>query len=174
VDSIATTAFQESGLPILQHTCAMHRQASFYATQWPANASVAEDGDIYAFYLPPVDPAAGRPVLGAGMFAAAFTDRPEVQALAAYLSTPEFADNRARTGGGVSPNKGLDKSVLNTPLEQFCATLLTDPSVTFRFDGSDMMPAVVGAGTFWTGMGAWIKGEDTATVLHRIDMTWPR
>jgi alpha-glucoside transport system substrate-binding protein len=113
-------------------------------------------------------------VLGAGMFAAAFTDRPEVQALAAYLSAPAFADSRARTGGTVSANKGLDKSLLNTPLEQLSATLLTDPSVTFRFDGSDMMPAAVGAGTFWTGMSSWIKGEDTATVLHRIEMTWPR
>ncbi|MEV6924964.1 extracellular solute-binding protein [Dactylosporangium sp. NPDC051485] len=173
VESIATTAFQEGGLPILQHTCAMHRQASFYANWWPANASVAEDGDIYAFYLPPVDPAAGRPVLGAGVFAGAFADRPEVQAVAAYLSTPDFADNRARTGGVVSANKELDKSVLGSPIEKLSASLLTDPGVTFRFDGSDQMPATVGAGTFWTGMTDWIKGADTATVLHRIETGWP-
>ncbi|GAA2383751.1 ABC transporter substrate-binding protein [Dactylosporangium salmoneum] len=173
VESIATTAFQEGGLPILQNTCAMHRQASFYANWWPANATVAEDGDIYAFYLPPVDPAAGRPVLGAGVFAGAFAGRPEVQAVSAYLSTPDFADNRARTGGVVSANKELDKSVLSSPIEKLSATLLTDPGVTFRFDGSDQMPAAVGAGTFWTGMTDWIKGADTTTVLHRIETGWP-
>jgi alpha-glucoside transport system substrate-binding protein len=35
------------------------------------------------------------------------------------------------------------------------------------------MPAEVGAGSFWTGMTAWTKGDDTATVLHRIQGTWP-
>jgi alpha-glucoside transport system substrate-binding protein len=173
IDSIATTSFQEGGLPILQHTCALHRQASFYTNWWPANATVAEDGDIYAFYLPPIDPSAGRPVLGAGVFAAAFAERPEVQAVAAFLATPEFADNRARNGGVVSANRELDKSLLNTPVEKLSATLLTDADVTFRFDGSDMMPGTVGAGTFWTGMTDWIKGADTATVLHRIETTWP-
>ncbi|WP_433617194.1 ABC transporter substrate-binding protein [Dactylosporangium sp. CA-139114] len=173
VESIAGTAYQEGGLPILQRQCALHRQASFYMNWWPANATVAEDGDLYAFYLPPVDPAAGRPVLGAGDFAAAFADRAEVQAVAAYLATPAFADSRARTGGVVGPNTGLDKNVLANPIEKLSAGLLTDPGVTFRFDGSDQMPAAVGAGTFWSGMTDWIKGADTATVLHRIETSWP-
>ncbi|MET7421967.1 extracellular solute-binding protein [Dactylosporangium sp. NPDC005555] len=173
VDSVATTAFQEGGLPILQHDCAMHRQASFYSTWWPSTARVAEDGDIYAFYLPPVDPAAGRPVLGAGVFAGAFTDRPEVQALAAYLATPDFAGRRAVSGDIVSANKGLDRDLLTSPVSKLSAELLTDPAVTFRFDGSDLMPASVGAGTFWTEMTAWVKGTDTATALHRVQGTWP-
>ncbi len=173
VDSVATTSFQEGGLPILQQTCAMHRQASFYSTWWPETAKVTEDGDIYAFYLPPIDPAAGRPVLGAGVFAGAFTDRPEVQALAAYLATPEFADHRAVSGNIVSANKGLDRSLLTTPVAKLSADLLADPGVTFRFDGSDLMPAAVGAGTFWAEMTGWVKGTDTATALHRIQGTWP-
>ncbi|WP_344502217.1 ABC transporter substrate-binding protein [Dactylosporangium maewongense] len=177
VDSVATTAFQEGGLPILQQECAMHRQASFYSTWWPSTAKITEDGDIFAFYLPPVDPAAGsgagRPVLGAGVFAGAFTDRPEVQALAAYLATPEFADRRAVSGDIVSANKGLDRSLLTSPVAKLSADLLADPAVTFRFDGSDLMPATVGAGSFWTEMTAWVKGTPTATALHRVDATWP-
>ncbi|GAB3851732.1 hypothetical protein GCM10027610_078840 [Dactylosporangium cerinum] len=173
VDSVASTSFQEGGLPILQHTCAMHHQASFYSTWWPETPQVNEDGDIYAFYLPPIDAAAGRPVLGAGVFAGAFTDRPEVQALAAYLATPEFADHRAVTGNIVSANKGLDRSLLATPVAKLSADLLADPGATFRFDGSDLMPASVGAGTFWTEMTAWVKGTDTATALHRVQASWP-
>ena len=34
VKSIATTTFQDAGLPILDGTCSLHRQASFYAANW--------------------------------------------------------------------------------------------------------------------------------------------
>lgn len=96
-----------------------------------------------------------------------------MQALAAYLTTPEFADHRAVSGNIVSANKGLDRSLLATPIAKLSADLLADPDVTFRFDGSDLMPATVGAGTFWTEMTAWVKGTATATALHRIQGTWP-
>ena len=111
VASIAATASKEGGLPILQHTCAMHRQASFYSASWPPTAKIAEDGDVYAFHLPPVDASAGRPVLGGGTFAAAVTDRPEAQVVLTYLATPEFANRRAVTGDVVSANKAFDKNL---------------------------------------------------------------
>jgi alpha-glucoside transport system substrate-binding protein len=173
VGSIATTAAQEGGLPILQHTCALHRQASFYKENWPPTATIAEDGDVFAFYLPPVDAAAGRPVLGGGTFAAVITDRPEVQAVLAYLATPEFADSRAVAGNVVSANREFDRSLLTGPIAKVCATLLADPAVTFRFDGSDLMPDAVGAGSFWAEMVPWIRGRSTASVLHRVETTWP-
>lgn len=173
VESIATTATREGGMPILQHTCAMHRQASFYISSWPSTAKIAEDGDIYAFYLPPVDASAGRPVLGSGTIAGALTDRAEAQAVLAYLATPEFANRRAVTGDVVSANKGFDKSLLSAPIAKLCATLMADPAVTFRFDGSDLMPESVGAGSFWAEMVEWIKGRSTASVLQRIEATWP-
>ena len=53
VKTIASTAFQDAGLPILDGSCFMHRQASFYAANWPEGTNVAEDGDIWAFYLRP-------------------------------------------------------------------------------------------------------------------------
>ena len=44
----------------------------------------------------------------------------------------------------------------------------------FRFDGSDLMPAAVGAGTFWTGMVDWINGKDTQqTARPRSRTSWP-
>ena len=52
IKSIASTTFQDGGLPILDGTCSLHRQASFYAANWPAGTTVAEDGDVFAFYLP--------------------------------------------------------------------------------------------------------------------------
>jgi alpha-glucoside transport system substrate-binding protein len=44
---------------------------------------------------------------------------------------------------------------------------------TIRFDGSDLMPGAVGAGTFWTGIVDYMSGDDLDSVLQRIDQSWP-
>ena len=46
-------------------------------------------------------------------------------------------------------------------------------ATTLRFDASDLMPAEVGAGTFWSGMVDWVSGTDTETVLQQIEDSWP-
>ncbi|PSK65920.1 Multiple sugar-binding protein [Micromonospora sp. MH33] len=172
VKSIATTSFQEAGTPILKNKCALHRQASFYANQWPKGTKVAEDGDVFAFYFPAIDPAKGKPVLGGGEFVAAFADRPEVQAVQTYLASGEYANSRAKIGDWVSANKKLDLNNVPNPVDKLSVQILQDPKTVFRFDGSDLMPAAVGAGTFWKGMVDWINGKDTTTVLNGIDSSW--
>jgi alpha-glucoside transport system substrate-binding protein len=112
-------------------------------------------------------------ILGAGEFLGAFSDKPAVAAVAAYLSTPEWINNRARLGGMASANTGIDKTVLQTPIDRLSTDLLTDPDVTFRLDGSDLMPPAVGTGSFWRGMTDWINGKATAAVLTEIESTWP-
>ena len=84
VKTIASTSFQDAGLQILEGTCYMHRQASFYAANFPEGTKIGPDGDVWAFYLPSVD-ASTKPVLTAGEFVAAFADRPEVKAFQTYL-----------------------------------------------------------------------------------------
>jgi alpha-glucoside transport system substrate-binding protein len=174
VRSISTTAFQEGGLPILQNKCGLHRQASFYAAQWPDSAKVGENDDVFAFYFPPLDPAKGKPVLGAGEFVAAFSDRPEVQAFQSYLATADFANARAQLGSWVSANKGLSLDNVSSPVDKLSVQILQDPNTVFRFDGSDLMPAAVGAGTFWKGMTDWINGKDTKSTLDFIEASWPK
>ncbi len=171
VKSIATTAFQEGGVPITQGKCALHRQASFYANQWPEGTKVAEDGDVFAFYFPGPD-ANNKPVLGGGEFVATFADRPEVQAFQAYLASPEHANSRAKLGNWVSANKGLDVANVGNPIDKLSVQILQDPKTVFRFDGSDLMPAAVGAGTFWKGMVDWINGKDTKSTLDFIESSW--
>src|SRR5450830_727865 len=56
VQTIATTTFQDAGLPILKNQCGMLQQASFYEAQWPKGTKVAADGDVFAFKLSAVDP----------------------------------------------------------------------------------------------------------------------
>ena len=176
VKSIATTTFQDGGLPILDGECAMHRQASFYAANWPEGTDVSEAGDVFAFYLPTTNEDNGRPVLGGGEFVAAFADRPEVQAFQTYLASDTWANEKAKAtpgGGWVSANKGLDVANLVSPIDQLSAETFQDPEAVFRFDGSDQMPGAVGAGSFWKEMTAWITGKDTGDALSSIEGSWP-
>lgn len=174
VKSIATTTFQDAGLPILEGTCSLHRMASFYAANFPKDTKVAEDGDVYAFYLPGQD-ASSKPVLGAGEFVVAFADRPEVKAFQTYLSSDVWANTKAKLSSGwVTANKGLDPNNLTNPIDKLSATILLDPNATFRFDGSDQMPAAVGSDAFWKQATNWITGQDTKTTLDNIEKAWPK
>lgn len=176
VKTIASTSFQDAGLPILDGTCFMHRQASFYSANFPEGTKVAEDGDVWAFYLPAKDETT-KPVLGAGEVTAAFADRPEVKAFQTYLSSTEWATERAKTcgtGGCLTANINVDPELLKNPIDNLSAKTLTDKSATFRFDGSDLMPGAVGAGTFWKGMVNWITGQDDKATLDFIEKSWPK
>jgi len=178
VQTIATTAFQDAGKPILDAKCGMLQQASFYAAQWASfkeDAVVAEDGDVFAFFLPQIKDEFPNPVVGGGEFTTAFSDRPEVQAVQTYLSSPEYHTARAaQPGGWVSANSGVPLDTYTDAIAQLSAKFLTDPNGIFRFDASDLMPAAVGAGAEWTQMTAWF-GEDKPTeeVLQAIDDAWP-
>jgi alpha-glucoside transport system substrate-binding protein len=176
VKSIATTTFQDGGLPILQGSCSMHRQASFYAANWAPGTKVAEDGDVFAFYLPGKD-TASKPLLGAGEFVAAFADRPEVKAFQAYLASDLWANNKAKAtpnGGWVSANKGLDPANLVSPIDKLSFQLLADPQAVFRFDGSDLMPAAIGSNAFWKQATSWITGQSTKQTVDNIEAAWPK
>ncbi|UQU61696.1 ABC transporter substrate-binding protein [Couchioplanes caeruleus] len=173
VKSIATTTFQDAGLPITEGTCSLHHQASFYAANFDKDTKVAEDGDVFAFYMPGKD-AGSKPVLGGGEFNLAFADRPEVKAFQTYLSTDTWANIKAKASQGwVSANKGIDPNNLSNPIDRLAATILKDPNTVFRFDGSDQMPAAVGSNAFWKQATSWITGQDTKTTVDNIEKAWP-
>jgi alpha-glucoside transport system substrate-binding protein len=140
---------------------------------------VSEQGEVFAFPLPPIDPAAEPAVLVGGEFVAAFSDRPEVQAFQAYLSSPEWANEKARAStelgetGWVSANSGLDPANLTSAIDKRSVETLQDDSLTFRFDASDLMPGAVGSGTFWTAMTNWVTGASTADSLTLVESSWP-
>lgn len=176
VKSIATTTFQDGGLPILQGQCSMHRQASFYAANWPEGTKVSEDGDVFAFYFPAKD-VTSKPVLGGGEFVLAFSDDPAVQAFQSFLSSDTWANEKAKNtpaGGWVSANKGLDINNLVSPIDKLSAEILQDPKAVFRFDGSDQMPAAIGSDAFWKQATNWITGQSTQDTVDKIEAAWPK
>ncbi len=161
-ETIASTDFGDSGLPLLEGKCMMHRQANFYANFWvdtsrsgaDPDTTLGPDGDVNVFYLPTISDDFGTVVLGAGAYAVMMADRPEVVAALAYIGSPTYAETRtplAPGGGFLSPNTAQDTAVsfAGDPFGLALAQILlsADP---FRFDGSDLMPGDIGAGQFWS------------------------
>jgi len=172
VKAIATTKFQDGGLPILDGKCYMHRQASFYAALWPEGTTVGADGQINFFYLPSL---AGTPkyMLGAGDVLGAGTDKPETYDVIRYSGSLDYQAAIVNSRKELVPHKDLDVATITDPLTKQLAELQLGAEV-FRFDGSDMMPGAVGAGTFWTEVTKWIVGDsDTAKFLDAVEASWP-
>ena len=172
-ESIPSTSFQESPLGLLDSSCFMHRQANFIGNQFPEGTTKGPDGQVNAFYLPVVNEGDPKVMLGGGELITAFSDKPEVEAVAKYRTGAEYANNRLAAGNWLTPNKKADSSLVTDPLEQTFAQLLADSDV-FRFDGSDLMPGPVGAGSFWSEMVEWVVGnKSTAEALDEIESSWP-
>lgn len=174
VKSINSTAFADVAAPLANGTCALTHQASFLSsnlltvkTAAGATPTIAADGDVYAFILPGVKEGETS-IEGGGEFVTVFSDNAAVQKVAEFMSTPDFANARVKLGGVISANNGADPSLASSPFLQEAMKLLQDKNTTFRFDASDLMPATVGAGSFWKGMVNWIDGRPTDTVLKDI------
>ncbi len=167
VGDTQTPMFAEDG-----PDCWMHKQAAWIPEFWPEGTEAGVDSSF--FYFPPIEEEFGSPVLGAGDQMVMFDDRPEVRAVMEYLATAEAARGWIEAGGFVSPNQSVPLDWYSTYPNDELAEILNSADV-FRFDASDVMPAEVGAGTFWSEMIQWVSanGADTETVLQRIEDSWP-
>ena len=162
--------------------CYMVRHSNFFAGLYPAGTAFADPENpdaIDVFYFPDIN--GDGPVLSAGNFAAAFNDDPATMAVMEYLATPEYAQTRqalqsaeleGSLSGFLSASKGQDPSVYQ-PLEQRFLEILTSAEFV-RFDGGDLMPADVGAGSFWSDGTSLVNGDITAEEAGaNIQATWP-
>jgi alpha-glucoside transport system substrate-binding protein len=170
VKAIATTKFQDGGLPITTGDCYMHRQANFYKGLWPEGTNVAPDGDIWFFYLP--SNAGPQYMLTAGDIYAAGNEKPETFDVIRYTGSAEYSLAVANSRGEPSPNKNIDINAITDPYLKAISELQANAEVA-RFDASDLMPSAVGAGTFWTEVTAWVVGGDTQTFVDNVEASWP-
>lgn len=176
-DTIVTTPFGDPAQALVDGECALHHQASFYdGFVSDAGGEVAEDGDIWAFLMPPFEAGGSGDaavVTGGGEIVAAFDDAESTQKVQEYLSSPEWANSRVGLGGVISANKGLDPANASSNILKAAIEILQADTTTFRFDASDLMPGAVGSGTFFKGMVDWVNGSDTDSVLQQIESGWP-
>ena len=115
--------------------------------------------DVGFFYFPPIEEEFGSPVLGAGDMFVMFDDRPEVRASARVPG--HTRGSRApgiERGGFLAANKNVPVDWYTTIRTNELAAMVAEAS-TFGFDASDLMPAEVGAGTFWSGMVEWVAAR---------------
>jgi alpha-glucoside transport system substrate-binding protein len=170
----ATTARVASALE--SGKCAMTHQPSTFVNQLTdaagAPASVEPNGDYWAFPLPSVR-AGSTPLTGSGYFVSSFSTNADVVRVQQFLSSTAWALSRVKLGGAISPDVNVPPSADASPLEQASTRLLQDKHTVFRLDAADLMPGIVGSGTFLTGMVAWIKGTSTKNVLSEINESWP-
>ncbi|MCD4671432.1 MAG: ABC transporter substrate-binding protein [Anaerolineaceae bacterium] len=171
--SIVTTFFGDSPVPMFDDPpkCWMHKQGNFITSFFPEGLEAGTDYDF--FYLPPIDDAYGKPVLVAGDIMAMFNDRPEVRAVMEYFTKGDSIKVWVQSGGAISPHYDSSLDWYTNDVDRGVAEIILNAD-SVRFDGSDLMPGEVGAGTFWKGMTDWVSGTaDLDTVLKEIDAGWP-
>lgn len=169
---VLNTPWQEAALPMFEDPsrCMMHRQASFWAPNIPADLTFGEDVD---FFVLPGLTSDVTPLLVSGELAAAFNDRPEVSAFMEFLATPASGEGWAELGGFVSPHPDFDTSHYGSEIDRRVGQVIDDAR-RIRFDGSDLMPPVVGTGTFWQAMREYIQSGDIDAAVALVDDSWPR
>jgi alpha-glucoside transport system substrate-binding protein len=171
--SILGNSFFDSGKPLLEDppNAWMVRQGSPMPGWLDPVPEVGPEGDLYYFYFPSIDEEFGDPVLVAGDVYSVFNDRPEVRAVIEHMTTAASMESWIKEGGIISPHNDVNLDWY-PEVDRGIAEIMMAADV-IRFDGSDLMPGAVGAGTFWTGVVDYISGEDLDTILQTIDASWP-
>ena len=170
--AVGTTDFRESplGLFAVPPACFMHHQASFIPSFFPEGTELGTDADF--FYFPASsEKDLGNPVLGAGTLAFITKDSPAAQAFLDFLLNPISNEIWMAQSGFLSTLKAANTETYGNDTLKGEGEILLN-ATTFRFDGSDLMPGAVGAGSFWTGMVDFVGGASAEDVANTIQSSW--
>ncbi len=172
--AVASTDFRDSpkGLFSSPPQCYMHRQASFIPSFFPEGTELGTDADF--FYFPAyAEKDLGSPVLGAGTLAFVMKESEAARAFMEWLKTPIAHEVWMAQTGFVTPHKGVNLDTYGSDALKKQGEILAN-ATTFRFDGSDLMPGAVGAGTFWTAMVDYVSGKSAQEVADTVEASWPK
>lgn len=164
--------------------CVMHKIPTWYGPDFFPDVRANPDTtpgmyeigqDIGIFYLPPIDPAFGTPALGSADTLMVLADRPEVRAVAQFLSTPQGLQRWIEQGSAISANTTTPQEWYEGFYKLDVAAQIVNNATYLGFDASDLMPPEVGAGAFWTEGVNYINanGQNLDQVLQNIDAAWP-
>jgi alpha-glucoside transport system substrate-binding protein len=155
--AITTTAFGDAAKPIFASPpkAMFINQGNFISSFFPEGTKAGVDFDF--FLLPSIDPQYGAPALVGGDLYAMFNDRPEVRAVMQYFSTGESIKGWITSGGVIAPMNDASLDWYSNDVDRKIAKAVQNAK-TIRFDGSDLMPGAVGAGSFWKGMTDYVSG----------------
>jgi alpha-glucoside transport system substrate-binding protein len=171
--SIVTTNFGDAPKPMFEKPdpkCWLHHQGSFITSFFPKDAKPGVDYSV--FYMPGIDPQYGKPVLFSGDLMVPFTDRPEVRAVESFFSSAASVESWVKAGGALPLQKDASLDWYSNDVDKSVASVLAGAE-SVRFDGSDLMPGVVGSGTFWKGISDYVAGTvDLDKAMEEIQAGW--
>ncbi|MEM1164593.1 MAG: ABC transporter substrate-binding protein [Pseudomonadota bacterium] len=170
--AVGSTDFRDSptGLFSSPPQCYMHRQASFATAFFPDDVVPGEDADF--FYFPSfAEKDLGNPVLGGGTLMAVTDASDATMAFMEFLQQPIAHEVMMAQTGFLTPHNGVNLDAYKDGILRGQGEILLN-ATTFRFDGSDLMPGAVGAGSFWTGMVDYVGGAAAADVAATIQQSW--
>jgi alpha-glucoside transport system substrate-binding protein len=177
VSSIDTTTTAQVASALESGKCLMTMQSSSFLDDLQNSSkgveTVGPQQKIWAFILPPVN-SGSTPFTVSGDFVAAFSSDSDTVKVQKYLASAAWAKSRVKLGGALSPAKAIIPSDSPDELLNSSDALLESSTATIRLSASDLMPSVVGDGTFLSGMVDWLNGTPMPTVLSTIDGSWPK
>lgn len=168
--AVATVSFKDSpkGLFGSPPKCYLHHMASFIPNFFPEGKQ--DEADF--FYFPPyANKKLGSPVEGGGTVMTISKDSKAARAWMDFMMHPQASEIWMAEGGFLTPLKTADVGKYKSASLRKQAEILLN-ATTFRFDGSDLMPGAIGAGTFWKGMVDFAGGKSTKDVVDEIQKSW--
>lgn len=177
-ESIVRNNYGTAGNPMFRSVpgCYLYKQGSFVAAGgfFPDYVVADLDNQVGVMAFPPAEAGGDNPIEGGGDLAGLLDPENEAaKTIMKYMSTKDFGANSAGTGSYFSPHK--DFNLDNYPSETIRHIAMVGYTATaLGFDGSDAMPAAVGARSFSRQMTSWIDGkQDLKSTLTAIDASWP-
>jgi alpha-glucoside transport system substrate-binding protein len=170
-DYIVNTSFGGSANPMFDDPpgCLLHHQASFI-TDFFVNEAGATADQFDFFPFPDIDPEFSGGVVGGGDLIGMFNDTPAARSLVQYLLTPEAQQIWVERGGFISANSGVGLDAYPDETSRRSAEILQNAE-TFRFDGSDNMPAAM-TDAFNRAMVTFAQNPgDLDSILSQLDET---
>ncbi|ESY93559.1 ABC transporter substrate-binding protein [Mesorhizobium sp. LNHC229A00] len=171
--AVAATDFRDSpkGLFTVPPKCYMHHQASFIPSFFPEGVKLGQDADFFPYPPYAAKPELGTPLEVAGTLVMITKDSKASREFIKFLQMPLAHELWMAQKSFVTPFKGANKDAYGSDALKKQGEILVG-ATTVRFDGSDLMPGKVGAGSFWTGMIDLVGGKSAQEVATDIQKSW--
>ncbi len=157
-----STGFIDAWDLVLGGDAEMYYEGGFMSSFGAENFPDLVGGTDYTFFnFPEIDSQYGKPVVGGGDFAVAFTNTAATRAFIDYLATPAASEvwGTAAAGARITPNQAVSADIFVDPLTSREALFIKDADI-FVFDGSDLAPGAVGGDAMFTGLQNFIANPD--------------
>jgi alpha-glucoside transport system substrate-binding protein len=161
--------WERSATMLLDGRCLMIHQADFLRRELPDGTVLGPEGTVDFFPLPSAGEASGPPLIVGGMLAVGLDNDPAIADALDILAGADLAERLDGTGVFLSPR--IERTAVSVEMNARLLDLL-ESATDIQFDGSDLMPAAVGTGSFWSGMRAFFAGEELVTILGDIEAGW--